>query len=324
MISIIVPIYNVEHYLSPCLDSILNQSFTDFELILVDDGSTDGSEQICDEYASVDSRIKVIHQENAGISEARNKGQDCAQGDFLYFMDGDDQIHPQLLEILYNAIISDDYDFSMIYGIPVPDDFSIYEYPKKKVVSKGIVIDRDYCMKKLYGPVPIRTWYRTVWTKLYRRDFVKDLYSRKTASQDTEYNNRVYVRMNKAILIEEELYYWIQRPTSITHSEFNNRTIDFINSHVLCLSEIPESERTLRGYCLKALYKTMLLTCYNSRQTPYKEAAYQCVNDVHRRFKSEFIKSQIDWKEKLAYLSLYYLPGLLVAYMKYRELLTRK
>ncbi len=100
-LSIIVPIYNVEQYLHKCIDSILAQTFTDFELILVDDGSTDRCPQICDEYAKKDSRIKVIHKENGGLSDARNAGIDIAQGDYLGFVDSDDYIHEQMYEKLY-------------------------------------------------------------------------------------------------------------------------------------------------------------------------------------------------------------------------------
>ena len=103
-ISIIVPIYNVEKYLNRCVDSILNQTFTNFECILVDDGSPDRCPQICDEYAKKDKRIRVIHKPNGGLSDARNAGIEVAQGEYLSFIDSDDWIHPQMLEILYEGI----------------------------------------------------------------------------------------------------------------------------------------------------------------------------------------------------------------------------
>ena len=100
-ISIIVPVYNAEKYLRRCIDSILSQSFTDFELILIDDGSTDLSPQICDEYASRDNRIKLIYKKNAGVSAARNDGLDIAQGEFITFVDSDDWVDERYLECLY-------------------------------------------------------------------------------------------------------------------------------------------------------------------------------------------------------------------------------
>ena len=103
-ISVIVPVYNVEKYLLECVDSILAQTFTDFELILINDGSQDNSGAICDEYADKDSRIAVIHQENQGQAAARNNAIVIAKGEWITFVDSDDLIHPQMLEILFNAV----------------------------------------------------------------------------------------------------------------------------------------------------------------------------------------------------------------------------
>ena len=103
-ISVIVPVYNTEKYLNRCIDSILAQTFTDFELLLIDDGSTDSSGKICDDYAAKDSRVKVLHKENGGVSRARNLGIDNAQGEYLSFIDSDDYIRPEMYEKLAKII----------------------------------------------------------------------------------------------------------------------------------------------------------------------------------------------------------------------------
>ena len=104
-ISIIVPVYKTETYLRQCIDSLINQTFQDIEIILVDDGSPDNSPAICDEYAAKDQRIKVIHKQNAGVSEARNSGIDAAKGDFLMFVDSDDWMEIDGCDILYNEYL---------------------------------------------------------------------------------------------------------------------------------------------------------------------------------------------------------------------------
>ena len=109
MISIIVPVYNVEKYLEACVNSILNSTFTDYELILVDDGSTDRSGEICDDYQEMDQRITVIHQENAGVAAARNAGLRVSRGEYITFVDSDDLVHPLMLETLITEISSGDY-----------------------------------------------------------------------------------------------------------------------------------------------------------------------------------------------------------------------
>jgi len=107
-ISIIVPVYNVEQYLSRCIESILNQTFQDFELIMIDDGSTDDSPSICDKYQKKDKRISVIHQKNAGQAAARNTGVKVASCEWIHFVDSDDFIHPQMLEYLWHAVEKND------------------------------------------------------------------------------------------------------------------------------------------------------------------------------------------------------------------------
>lgn len=113
MVSVIVPVYNVKPYLEECLDSILQQSYTQMEIILIDDGSTDGSGAICDSYLQKDNRFQVIHQQNQGLSAARNRGIECAAGDYLCFVDSDDYLYPNSIEILLRLCVENEADMSI-------------------------------------------------------------------------------------------------------------------------------------------------------------------------------------------------------------------
>lgn len=146
--SIIVPVYNVERYLNQCVDSILRQSYGDFELILVDDGSIDFSPSICDNYASRDNRVKVIHKSNAGLSDARNKGLSCATGDYVVFIDSDDFIEQQSLEMFRTAIIHYNYPDLLITTListyndkEIIGDREIDSFFKKMPISKQRMIE---------------------------------------------------------------------------------------------------------------------------------------------------------------------------------------
>ena len=135
-ISVIVPVYSAEKYLHRCVDSILAQTFTDFELILVDDGSPDNCGAICDEYARKDSRVHVIHQENQGQAAARNYGIEAATGEWVCFIDSDDEVHAQMLELLYHAITDGHIGISMCSaaeGDSLPEDFSSPGKDKKSI-----------------------------------------------------------------------------------------------------------------------------------------------------------------------------------------------
>lgn len=177
MISIIVPIYNIEDYLRSCLDSILNQTYSDFELILVEDGSVDRSGLICDEYAGQDSRIIVIHQENQGLPAARNVGLKRMRGDYVTMIDGDDCVHTLFLEILYKLITSGDYDFSMCsyQSIDDIDEVDLSHLLLEDECSQPQVISGHDCMYNLYKKKG-DMHYAVVWNKLYRQEVVEDVY----------------------------------------------------------------------------------------------------------------------------------------------------
>lgn len=130
-ISIIVPVYKAEPYLRKCIDSILNQTFKDFELILVDDGSPDRCGEICDEYALKDSRIKIIHKENSGRSSARNVGLDIAQGEYIGFVDSDDWIEPDMYEVLYSKAKIESADIiALNYNCCIGEKKYLWSYTK--------------------------------------------------------------------------------------------------------------------------------------------------------------------------------------------------
>ena len=170
VISIIVPVYKVEKQLNKCIESILNQTFKDYELILVDDGSPDNCGHICDEYEKKDSRIKVIHKKNGGLSDARNAGLDIALGKYIGFVDSDDIIHPQMYEKLYNCINKSNLDivqckfkrFKSIEEINI--NISDSELNFKEYNSQDAIID-------LIDNNKINV---NAWNKLYKRELFQN------------------------------------------------------------------------------------------------------------------------------------------------------
>ena len=142
MVSVIVPVYKVERYIRKCIDSILKQSFTDFELILVDDGSPDKCGKICDEYAAKDKRIKVIHKKNGGLSDARNAGLDYATGGYICFIDSDDWIHKDLLKDNLERLVSENADVIIFNYVEVFKETSIERLVVK--TDNGEKYDRLY------------------------------------------------------------------------------------------------------------------------------------------------------------------------------------
>ena len=163
-ISIILPVYNVEKYLNKCIDSILNQTYKNFELIIIDDGSTDNSSTICDSYKN-DSRVIVIHQDNKGLSVARNKGIDMSTGNYITFIDSDDYIDSKYIEILYNIISNNNSDIVMCNKIEFKENTNIkeniiYDY-NEEVLSKEETYKRMVLLQGITF---------TSWAKMYKKE----------------------------------------------------------------------------------------------------------------------------------------------------------
>ena len=173
-ISIIVPVYNVEKYLNRCFDSILNQTFTDFELILVDDGSTDNSGIICYEYKTKDNRIKVIHKENGGLSSARNAGLDIARGKYIGFVDSDDFINKDMYKILFDTIQANNSDMVICDYYKVNED-DINKFRNLKCNCENIKIKNLNNLESIDNLFLTGEKFIYAWNKLYKRELFNDL-----------------------------------------------------------------------------------------------------------------------------------------------------
>ena len=242
LISIIIPVYNVEKYLRVCLDSVINQSYSDYEVILVDDGSTDSSPSICDEYCSKDIRFQVIHQENMGLASARNTGIRAAKGEFLYFIDSDDCIHPDLLKIMVSAAESYDANLVQVDLASVPEDFTKYnEYQIPELENW-----KDYCTKydtiqSLYNldkddktrGKDIRLTTTVVWTKLYRRSAFQDFLFPEgmRMHEDQMVAHRNIVRAGGMVYINLPLYFYRQSNQSLIRKGWSPKRLTILDCY---------------------------------------------------------------------------------------------
>ncbi len=320
MISVIVPIYNVEDYLPRCLESIVSQTYKDLEIILVDDGSTDSSGIICDDYAHNDSRIQVIHKENGGLSSARNFGLRVASGEYVLMPDGDDALHPRMIESLYNLITSGDYDFAMCYAAVVN---SVPEKIDTAIDYSNItIINQEDCMGGLFQVSHKIRHFVVVWNKLYRYNMIADINFINTSSEDTCFNTMAFLRTNKAIVLHQNLYYYFMRPSSITHWGVSKWYVGLINSFKLCLDAIPFEKQLYRSYCLRFLYKRSLSIYYWSRNTIYHECVAENIESMKKVTIREYIHNRyIPIYEKVAFIVFIYCPFLyriFMAIMEYR------
>lgn len=240
LISVIVPVYNVEKFLPSCIDSILSQTYKKLEILLVDDGSTDACPAICDAYAAKDDRVRVMHKRNSGVSETRNMGLDLARGDYLCFVDADDTIDEGYVENLYQMLREKDADVALCgwheffpeSGQPFP---AVFLDPEETQVW-----NREQTLKALLYQIPIDCAF---WAKLYKRELFEGI--RMTPGrvyEDMEAGFQVFERVDLACYNPYKGYRYLLRDNGIIRGDFSERKMDQINF----VEEM--KERLLPGY----------------------------------------------------------------------------
>ena len=220
LLSIIVPVYKVENYLPKCIDSILAQTFTDFELILVDDGSPDDCPALCDAAAEKDARVRIIHQKNGGLSAARNAGLDVARGAWIGFVDSDDYIEPEMYEVLYQAVQSTGADLALCDYAEV-DEAGAPCQSMHVSLSEGELTGQEL-LKRASGLM-----VQLAWNKLYRRAIFTQLrYPEGKLNEDLFLIPEVCLQIQKAVVVPKALYYYVQRGGSIMSGNKTLRHFD--------------------------------------------------------------------------------------------------
>lgn len=221
-ISVIVPVYKVEKYLERCVKSIQKQIFTNLEIILVDDGSPDKCGSMCDEFAKTDSRIKVIHKENGGLSDARNVGIDVATGEYIVFVDSDDWIDRDMIALLYRVLKQYEADIAECSYRNIYKD-KIQE----ETVCSGEIVEGDSVMA-LEGMLDWRYFKPVAWNKLYKKDVFKDVRYPKGKLHEDEYTTyKYFYNANKLVYVDTSKYnYDRRREDSITGKKFREDNLD--------------------------------------------------------------------------------------------------
>ena len=239
-ISVIVPVYKVEPYLRRCIDSILSQTFTDFELILVDDGSPDNCPAICDEYALKDNRIHVIHQKNGGLSAARNAGIDYAfassDSEWISFVDSDDWVHKRYLEFLYIAVSKFQVNISQCKGHKTSNNTNLPEINETLIC---VTPDEEY----------LQYYHPNAWGKLYHKNcFIELRFPEGQIYEDVAIWYKLLFAQKRIAVVDESLYYYFYRRDSIVNTDWTPKQLDQVDAWV-------DQIASLKTYQNKKVYK---------------------------------------------------------------------
>lgn len=225
LISVIVPIYKVEKYLDRCVQSIVDQTYRNLEIILVDDGSPDNCPTMCDAWAEKDSRIKVIHKKNGGLSDARNAGMEVATGQLMGFIDSDDYIAPEMYQLLYERMKADDSDIAACGVEMVFEDGT----PSRPLTGAGdYVLDTLQAMEAIIQENYLK---QPVWYKLYRTKLVRDiLFPVGKYHEDVYWSYQAVARARKVSVADQICYYYIQRSGSIMGEGYTMKRLDAVEA----------------------------------------------------------------------------------------------
>ena len=301
IISIIIPVYNSSKYLARCLNSVLGQSFCDLEVILVDDGSTDDSGLICDQYALKDKRVRVVHQQNQGQSAARNHGVNIAFGEWIMFVDSDDMVHPKIVERLYQAVLSyPNIGMAVcrrIEDAEVPKSFFTNITAETSVVSSSESTSLNFYKDGQY--------YWTIWAKLIRKDIIlKHPFTVGKYYEDNAVVCKWIYTAKKIAVVPQELYFYQINPEGTTKGKITHKYFDF-----LWAMEEQIQFYDLIGYskmCQEAL--RLYFGSYEDRmdKTAYftnkKRIRRKITGDAFRvwkRYKGKYTSVQNEWKHIL-------------------------
>ena len=304
LISVIVPVYKVEKYIRKCVDSILAQTFTDFELWLVDDGSPDNCGAVCDEYAQNDSRIKVIHKKNGGLSDARNAALDVMQGKYVFFVDSDDWISKDALEIMYNALERTGA------AVATGNIVSVYEDGTEKVLYAPTQKEQ-----LLVGEDLLTTLLRpNACNRLYAAELFRNLrYPVGKLYEDLFTYHKILAQIDSMVLVGKKTYYYLIRSGSIMHSEYSIKFTDIVDA-VYDRAEWLDSIGQTKLANETRLFVYSQVSAAFAHLDPNNHVHLQRLKEVKAIYDECYAKliraDYIGWKQKVRMVILKYAPSL--------------
>ena len=288
LISVIVPVYNVEKYIEKCIDSISKQTYRNLEIILIDDGSTDNSGQICDEYLKMDSRIQVYHKKNGGLSSARNAGLRVARGEWVGFVDSDDYIEPDMYETLLGSM-GEDVDIvccarKIMYPSEAKKQFKYF-----CTLNKEMVFSNEEAMRELLLQ---KNMSFSVCTKLFRRSLLKDMYfPYGKTSEDLPFTYEAFKRSRNVVHVGKPKYINYHRQDSISRKPFYLKRMNYVQFSATILSDVTVNYAELRQEAEAMYIKNIYSTIMNIEHSPDNGRYTRELNKLKKEFLSMYIRN---------------------------------
>ncbi len=321
LISVIVPVYKVEKYLPRCIESLVHQSYANLEIILVDDGSPDNCPAVCDDYVKRDSRLQVIHKENGGLSDARNVGFDHSTGEYIAFIDSDDYVHPQMLEILCRLLIEENSEIAVCNFQPFSG--TAPESPSEEIRTETLS-GMDATMR-LYQR-KYATQAVVAWDKLYRRHIIEEnRFVVGKFNEDEFFSYKALLKASRVTFTSQRLYYYLIRSTGISQAITNPKSLDGLDA----------KQEAIRFYDKNGFHSLLQLAvssflnfsakryCFVKRQNGNHRELLKEIKLRHKKILQEF-SSSISPSERIRAMLFQLYPFLFWFFIKYDKIRYRK
>lgn len=284
-VSLIVPIYKVQDYLNKCIDSIINQSYKNLEIILVDDGSPDRCGEIIDLYEKQDNRIKVFHKKNGGLSDARNYGMNFITGDYVIFVDSDDWLSEDMVSDLMKTSLELNADIVQSGFYYAYDDYLLYDNRYYLEDMSPVVLNREELMYELVINEKVKNF---AWGKLYKSVLIKDIsFKIGVLFEDVFWAHKVMDRVDKYVIIHKPMYYYRQRKDSIV-ATYTERNLDILKGLQERHEFIEKNYTNLINESYKIIFKTSLIHYYLLKKKKSIKNRDYYMNDIKEYIKSNF------------------------------------
>lgn len=297
LISVIVPVYNVEKYLARCVDSILAQTYRNLDVILVDDGSSDSSGEACDAYAAKDSRVRAVHKDNGGLSDARNAGMQAAQGEYYSFVDSDDWIAADYIAYLY-GLLSRNHAQIAVCGYR-----KVYEKEENGADSAGTSVDIYDSGEGLFRLLYQRGMITAAWGRLFQAALFRDIrFPKGKLHEDVAVMYRLFDKADKIVCGDAEKYFYFQRRDSIVNREFDRRRMDYISFTGECILYMEEKHPELKKAAISRHFSACfdLLSSGGFDKKNHADAYSRLVHEIKKYRKVVLADKQARLKNRLA------------------------
>lgn len=317
-ISVVVPVYKVEDYLKRCVDSLLAQTYQDFELILVDDGSPDNCPGMCDEYAQKDCRIKVIHKENGGLSDARNAGIDIAKGSWLTFVDSDDYLHPDMLQVLYNAAVDNDAEISVCCHVRTRGE---------PLTELAVGAERKVLSPKVYYTMD-SNGATSACAKLFHRGLFEAIrYPKGKLHEDAFTTYRLLFQCERIAWVNWGGYGYYTNPDSITRTGWSRRRLDLLEAIVGQIDYFTANGMTdMRRYMIREYIKCIVYQqklAADAKNETERQLGLNALHRMGRKALWDYRKDKVITGEEDLWLYARFYPLLTKGYLLGRTLLQK-